>query len=134
MPRLVERDRAALRSRAQSHEPVVEAERARRERRDDRGREEGAGEHSAAHLLLHHHGVDESETQAALLLGDEETGPSEVDDAPPQLGRDPRVVVLRHAAHVLLRRLGSEEGAHRVAQCFLFGREREVHTFTVVRP
>jgi hypothetical protein len=44
---------------------VVEPERTRRERREDRRREERPGKQRAAHLLLHDHGVDDAEAEAA---------------------------------------------------------------------
>ena len=130
--RFVERDGAAFGPGRERREPVVETEGARGECRDDRRREVGAGEHGAAHLFLHDDAVDEAEAQPAERLGNEETRPAEVDDPAPEVGRDAGVVVLGHAPYVLLRRLRGEERADRVAQRVLLGREREVHTSTVV--
>ncbi len=128
----VERDGAALGARGQRREPVVESERARRECRDDRGREIRAREHRAPHLLLHDDRVDQTQAQTTERLGNEETGPAEVDDVAPQLDGDAGVVVLGHLPHVLLRRLGREKRTHRAPQRVLVGREREVHTFTLL--
>ena len=128
----VERNRSALGARGERSQLLVEAEGARRERRDDRGREVGAGEHRPAHLLLHHDRVDQPEAETTERFGDEQAGPAEVDDPAPQLGRDAGVVVLGHPAHVLLRRLGGKERTNRGAQRVLVGREREVHTFTLL--
>ena len=105
-------------------EPVVETERARRERRDDRRREVRTREHRAAHLLLHDDRVDDAEPEPAVRFGHEQPGPSEVDDLAPDLGRDAGVVVLGHAPHVFLRRLRLHERAHRVAQRLLLGARR----------
>src|SRR5207248_1155805 len=85
---LVDRDRAP-RARGKALEERVQPERARRERRGDRGGEVRAGEDRATHLLLHDDGIDQTEPEAALLLRHEETGPSEVDDASPQVRSDP---------------------------------------------
>ena len=130
----VEGDRAAFGAGRQRREPVVEAERACGERRDDRGGEVRTGKQGAAHLLLHHDRVDDPETQPAVALGHEQPRPPEVDDARPQLGRDPGVVVLGHPPHVRARRFGGEKRTHRGAQRFLVRGEREVHGFTVLRP
>ena len=129
---LVERDRSPLRAGRQRREQIVEAEGARRERREDRRREERAGEHRAAHLLLHDHRVDQAETEAARRLGHEQPGPSEVDDLAPDLGRDAGVVVFGHAPHVRVRRLGAQERAHGVAERHLLGRKDEVHDLTLM--
>ena len=92
----------------------------------------GPGEHRATHFLLHDDRIDETQAEAAERLGDEEAGPAEIDDLAPQLRRDADVVVLGHLSRVLLRRFRGEKRTNRAAQRVLVGREREVHTFTVL--
>ena len=127
-PGLVDRHRAALAAVGQRRQSISQPECLGRERREDRGREVGTGEHAAAHLLLHDHRVDHTEAEATALLGNEHARPAEVDDRVPDLRRDARVVVLGHAAHVVLGRFLVEERPHRDAQLVLVGREREVHS------
>ena len=122
---LLERDRAPDRARRELREQVGVLEPASRERGEDRRREERARERQAPHLLHHDGHVDEPETEAAVRLGDEQAGPSELGKLVPHRVGEAAFVV-GHLAHVPARRLAREERAHRLAQRVLIVAEGEI--------
>ena len=85
---LPERDRAPSGAGGQVAQELGGPERPGGQRGGDRGGEEGAGQRDAAHLLEHDAHLEQAGARAALVLGDEETGPAEVDQRRPQGGRD----------------------------------------------
>src|SRR5262249_546745 len=70
--------------------------------------------------------VDHVETGAAVLLGNDETGPAQLRHLLPLIVRI-AALVLHHLAHERHRALGIEELTHALAQHFLFFAESEIH-------
>ena len=88
----------------------------------------GAGHSTAAELLAHHGQLHEPETEAAVLLGDRQGGPVELDHPAPQLLGV--LVLLDDTAHQRDGALALEHGAHRLLQRLLVVGELELHGLT----
>ena len=89
------------------------------------GREQGTGGDDAAELLGEDRGFEHSEADPAVLLGDRERGPPELDHRRPQRGG--ARTVLDDRARERDRALVREHRVNRPAQLFLIGAELELH-------
>ena len=85
----------------------------------------GAGHSTRPELLAHHGQLDEPETEPAVVLGDGQGGPVQLDHPAPQLLGV--LVLLHHTAHEGDRALALEDGAHRFLQGLLVVGELEFH-------
>ena len=125
---LPERDRATTSAGRQVGEQLRRAEGPGRERRSDGRREERARKRDATHLLGHDAHLEQAGTVAGAteLVGDEQAGPSKLDEGGPQLWCEPALIV-GQAAQQLRVACTLERGARHVLECELPLVVREVH-------
>ena len=100
--------------------------------RQHRRGQERPGQRQPAHLLEHHHHLEQAGARTALLLGHQQADPPEVDQLPPQVVGDAgavrgALVVVEHRPDVGRRRLVGEERPGRVLQGLLVVVEGELH-------